>query len=208
MDGVIVDTEVSRAKILSQLLLQHGGVSVVNEIFGSKSYGRTTEAVLRTDFAGQLTRIQIEIILATYQSDFKSNVADYAVPIEPTLAFIRQHNSSQRLAVASMSSAASIKQILDKHGITEKFSHSLSRDDVAKHKPDPEIYLLAAQRLRVGPKTCVVIEDTLIGAQAALAAGMSCYILLNGHNMESEFTKLPIGGFIRTISDYQRIMYN
>jgi beta-phosphoglucomutase-like phosphatase (HAD superfamily) len=57
------------------------------------------------------------------------------------------------------------------------FEHISSGDEVSKGKPDPELFLLAASRLAVDPKDCVVIEDSEYGAQAALSAGMSCLIV-------------------------------
>lgn len=49
-------------------------------------------------------------------------------------------------------------------------------DDVDKKKPDPTIYKVAATRLGVSPAECVVVEDSTIGLQAALGAGMRCII--------------------------------
>lgn len=49
-------------------------------------------------------------------------------------------------------------------------------DDVDKKKPDPKIYNVAAQKLGVPPADCVVVEDSTIGLQAALGAGMRCII--------------------------------
>ncbi|GFR50251.1 hypothetical protein Agub_g12437 [Astrephomene gubernaculifera] len=52
----------------------------------------------------------------------------------------------------------------------------LAGDDVAQKKPDPQIYRVAAERLGVSPGECVVVEDSMIGLQAALGAGMRCII--------------------------------
>ena len=49
----------------------------------------------------------------------------------------------------------------------------LTREDVTKPKPDPEIYLLAAEKLGVEPGECLVIEDSPNGARAGVAAGMN-----------------------------------
>jgi beta-phosphoglucomutase-like phosphatase (HAD superfamily) len=49
-------------------------------------------------------------------------------------------------------------------------------DDVDRKKPDPTIYRVAAERLGVAPAECVVVEDSLIGLQAARGAGMRCII--------------------------------
>ncbi|GLI63176.1 hypothetical protein VaNZ11_005945 [Volvox africanus] len=52
----------------------------------------------------------------------------------------------------------------------------LAGDDVDKKKPDPKIYRVAAERLGLSPSECVVVEDSMIGLQAATGAGMRCII--------------------------------
>ena len=56
--------------------------------------------------------------------------------------------------------------------VTHQVDVVITRDDVSKGKPDPEIYLLLAQKLNVIPSKCLVIEDSPSGVQAALAAKM------------------------------------
>ena len=54
---------------------------------------------------------------------------------------------------------------------------SLAAEDIAKPKPDPEVYLKAAKALGVSPKDCVVIEDSNVGLRAAVAAEISCIVV-------------------------------
>lgn len=79
-----------------------------------------------------------------------------------------------RTALASMSYCEQVSRILRVLGLQDQFQVTLSREDVEHPKPDPEIYLLAARLLDVEPKECLVIEDSLVGVQAAVAAGMKC----------------------------------
>jgi beta-phosphoglucomutase-like phosphatase (HAD superfamily) len=67
--------------------------------------------------------------------------------------------------------ATKVLQILD---IEKQFDFVASRDDVENPKPDPEIYLLVARELGIPPAECLVIEDSLSGVKAALAADMHC----------------------------------
>lgn len=53
------------------------------------------------------------------------------------------------------------------------FDALVTADDVARHKPAPDVFLAAAQRLNVAPERCVAFEDTDIGIEAILSAGMS-----------------------------------
>lgn len=77
-----------------------------------------------------------------------------------------------KTALATMSRCEQANRILDILGLGEAFDFIATRDDVENGKPDPEIYLLAAQELHVPAANCLVIEDSPAGVQAALAAGM------------------------------------
>ncbi|KAE8715795.1 Haloacid dehalogenase-like hydrolase domain-containing protein [Hibiscus syriacus] len=67
-------------------------------------------------------------------------------------------------------------------------SSMLLGDDVKEKKPDPSIYLTAAKRLGVSEKDCMVIEDSVIGLQAATKAGMSCVITYTSSTADQDFT--------------------
>ncbi len=70
---------------------------------------------------------------------------------------------------------------------TARFSILLAGDMVTKKKPDPEIYLTAAERLGVEPAQCVVVEDSDTGYRAVRAAGMHAVITVNGYTRNEPF---------------------
>jgi HAD superfamily hydrolase (TIGR01509 family) len=74
--------------------------------------------------------------------------------------------------VASSSARRLVLATLGRFGLIERFDAIVSGDSVARPKPAPDIFLLAASRLGVGPSECVVLEDSLAGVEAARAAGM------------------------------------
>jgi mannitol-1-/sugar-/sorbitol-6-/2-deoxyglucose-6-phosphatase len=77
-----------------------------------------------------------------------------------------------RVALASNSPAVLCHLALERLDIDSYFDAVISADDVERGKPDPAIYLAAAQRLGVQPGECLAFEDSATGARAALAAGM------------------------------------
>lgn len=88
--------------------------------------------------------------------------------------FVLQHTIPH--AVASSSPLAVIHATLDSQAQwAENFQVRCSADEVAKGKPSPDVYLLAAERLGVDPKACIALEDSPNGARAAVAAGMTCF---------------------------------
>lgn len=74
--------------------------------------------------------------------------------------------------LATMSHTEQARRILSILGLTDSFDVVATRDDVEHGKPDPEIDLLVARELGVGPEDCLVIEDSPAGVTAAVAAGM------------------------------------
>ena len=79
-----------------------------------------------------------------------------------------------RLALASSSSHRLIDAALGRHGLARRFEAICSAEDVGAGKPDPAVFLAAARAMQEPPERCVVLEDSAVGVQAALAAGMAC----------------------------------
>ncbi|MFH1131555.1 MAG: HAD family phosphatase [Pseudomonadota bacterium] len=78
------------------------------------------------------------------------------------------------MAVASGSPQFLIKVALKQLGLEKSIHIFVGSDEVERGKPAPDIFGLAAKRLGVAPKQCIVLEDSAAGIQAALAAGMIC----------------------------------
>jgi beta-phosphoglucomutase len=70
---------------------------------------------------------------------------------------------------------------------TERFFDAIvSMEDTQRGKPDPQVFLVAAERLKVAPQCCVVVEDAVAGVQAARAGGMKCIaVRFVGHHPEA-----------------------
>ena len=74
-------------------------------------------------------------------------------------------------ALATQSHREQAGRVLDVLGLADEFDVVVTRDDVEHGKPDPEMHLLAARELGVGPEECLAIEDSPAGVKAALVAG-------------------------------------
>jgi sugar-phosphatase len=91
--------------------------------------------------------------------------------VKEILDFCKDNNL--RIGLASNSSHNLIEVVLEKVGIKQYFDFISSAEDVEKGKPDPAVYLYAAQNLNVLPSHCIVFEDSVIGVTAAKRAGMT-----------------------------------
>ena len=103
-----------------------------------------------------------------------------AGPIDPmpgAVACVRRLGAVAPLAVASGSPLPLIELAMDRLGVREAFTCLVSSESVPRGKPHPDVFLAAAEALGAKPEGCLVIEDSLAGAQAARAAGMPCFVV-------------------------------
>lgn len=201
-DGVLVLSEKPRFQVVQQSA-SHNGVTITNEAI-KKMVGRTTMSFLN-DILQEREKPLIDKIIEDYEKEYKGNITKYVEPINTTVDFIRNYSGSFNFALASMSSRQVVEELTKHFGIYERFKSIICKEDITHHKPNPEIYLKSAQDLQLDPMECVVIEDTLVGAQSALNATMSCYIVLNGMNSKDEFMDIPVTGFISKKEDLDTI---
>jgi beta-phosphoglucomutase family hydrolase len=93
-------------------------------------------------------------------------------PIEPVVEVARRERGRLPLAVATGAVRPICENILRQIGLPDWFDTIVSSEDVAAHKPAPDIFLEAARRLGIAPRNCRVYEDTDPGIEAARRAGM------------------------------------
>ncbi|KAJ9170379.1 hypothetical protein P3X46_018491 [Hevea brasiliensis] len=98
--------------------------------------------------------------------------------------------AGKKLAVCSAATKSSVILCLENLIGLERFQGLdcfLAGDDVKEKKPDPSIYLTAVKRLGVSKRDCLVVEDSVIGLQAAKSAGMSCVITYTSSTADQDF---------------------
>ena len=78
------------------------------------------------------------------------------------------------MAIGSSGPPLNVELVVDKLEARQVFGALITAKDVTRGKPDPQVFLLAAERLGVSPKNCIVVEDAQAGVAAARAAGMHC----------------------------------
>jgi len=101
-------------------------------------------------------------------------------------------NAGVKTAVASSSSLALIRLVLDKLRIAEFFDALITGEDVANSKPEPDIFLAAAKALGSPPESCAVVEDSANGVLAAKRAGMYCIAYKNPTSGEQDLSPADI----------------
>ena len=94
-------------------------------------------------------------------------------------------------AIGTSTPRANVECVLEITGLAVFFREVASAEDVTRGKPDPEVFLKAAEKLGVAPFACVVIEDARVGIRAAKAAGMKALAVTTTHPAESLAPEMP-----------------
>ncbi|MEO1151912.1 MAG: HAD family phosphatase [Pseudomonadota bacterium] len=125
---------------------------------------------------------------------------------ENCIRTLRDQKPTIPIAVASSSRTPLLTSKLERTGLWDLLApHVYSADLVAEGKPAPDVFLYAAQKLDVAPGTCLVIEDSVQGVKAGLAAGMTVWGFTGGsHCFEGHAERLTDAGAARIIENFGR----
>jgi HAD superfamily hydrolase (TIGR01509 family) len=184
-DGVLIDSEAIAARFLIQeLSARWPGVDVGPVVM--PLLGLRTERVLAetaSTLGRTLTTVEIEEIHRVVQA--AAITAPPVAGIEDALATI-----PLRMACASNSYSGYVSQVLDRTGLARFFLGNVFTADLVSHpKPAPDVYLLASGSLDVLPERCLVVEDSVAGATAAVNAGMTVFGYVGGAHDAPEQTR-------------------
>ncbi len=104
------------------------------------------------------------------------------LPVLPgAVEAVRALHGRWALGLASSSNREIIDLVLDLAGLADRFVVTVSSEEVARGKPEPDVYLEAAGLVGVEPDRCVAVEDSSNGVRAAVAAGMAVIAVPNQH---------------------------
>lgn len=117
------------------------------------------------------------LAVAADQRRFYEELMPELQPIADVVAFARSKADRHPLAVASGGERDIVLRTLRCIGTIDLFPVVVVAADVARGKPAPDMFLLAAEKLGVSPEDCLVFEDAKLGIQAALTAGMGAVLV-------------------------------
>lgn len=172
MDGLMLDTE-RLAKQHWQAAAQARGFELSDDTYLAvvgrpiRDTYRYFRELFGIDFPAE--EIRAERLRLT-----EEHIATKGVPIKPGLIELLQFCKAQKLALAVATSTERnlAEKKLRMAGILEHFSIQVYGDEIERGKPNPDIYLAAAERLGIAPSACIALEDSAAGIQAASSAGM------------------------------------
>lgn len=174
LDGVIVSTD-EQHYLGWQALADKLGIPFSREVNNRfRGVSRMACMDILEEIGGKCYTDQEKLVYATWKNDYYRNLlaeltpADLSMEVKSTLDALR--TKGIKLAIGSSSKNA--KFILERIGLADYFDAISDGTNISRSKPDPEVFLKAAEFLGLKPAECLVVEDATAGVDAAHAGGM------------------------------------
>lgn len=202
-DGVLIDSELlaNRSEVE---FLKTFGIEFALDDYMNRFVGKNTKDVLKgiellhgVKLSENDWKLVDENTFKVFQTELKSTTGIFEL-----LA-----STEKSKCVASSSSIERLDLTLNITGLLDRFSPNIfSAEQVDRGKPAPDLFLFAADRMQVHPNRCVVIEDSLTGVRAGVAAGMTVLGYTGGsHIQPGHDAKLLAEGAIEVFSQMSQI---
>jgi beta-phosphoglucomutase len=185
MDGTLIDNTPFHFISWQALFRKYHKGELSRHTYYAEISGVPIMETLKRIFGADHDEVFLKELLGEKEAFYRQEYSPHLVAIKGLEAFLRElKDHGVKMAMATSATVEDIDFILNKIPIGDNFNQIVNSSIVAKPKPDPQIFLKAAQLLNVPPGRCVVFEDSLAGIAAANAAGMKVVGITTGHQAE------------------------
>jgi len=172
LDGVIVNTVLFHFKSWQKMFKGYG------KDFTFEDYKEKVDGIPRKDgvkaILTDLSEEELKKASDKKQIYFLEYLESDKIPVYDTTVDLIKSFKKDSLKVGVISSSKNCLSILKKVGLADLFDVIITGNDIKKGKPDPEVFFMAADRMKVDHSGCVVFEDAVLGVEGAKRAGMKC----------------------------------
>ena len=173
VDGTLVDTAELHFNAWERLCRELG--RPFSRADFAATFGKRNPEIFLQLFGPVFSAARIDE-LGTRKEDYYKDAARAGVALLPGARrlLLELHAAGFRQAIGSSAPRGNVDLILKLTETEGLFQAISSAEDTTRGKPDPQVFLVAAERLQVAPANCVVFEDAVAGVEAARAGGMKC----------------------------------
>lgn len=184
LDGVLSDTSWIHAKAFRNAVKAVADIDLT-EADEKLLHARSTKSKLQLmEESGWITVEQIGLINTQKQEETAKLVCEFVVPDVQKIGLLKNLKARQiKVVCVSNCIRSTVELILRQMGCLKYFDYIVSNEDVTNPKPDPEGYIKAMQRFYMTEDETLIVEDSDVGWQAALASGATGLRVLNSTNV-------------------------
>ncbi|MCS6863966.1 MAG: HAD family phosphatase [Gemmataceae bacterium] len=187
VDGTLVDTAEHHFRAWERIAAERGYLFTRNDF--AATFGKRNPEIVRQLFNPHATDDECRAWGEQKEKYYRDAIRNSGVALLPGVARLLETLAEWHWpqAVGSSAPRENLDLVLSLTNTRPFFQAIVSGDEVQRGKPDPEVFLKAADRLGVSPSHCIVIEDAPSGVEAAKAGGMACVaVTYVGHHSEEK----------------------
>jgi beta-phosphoglucomutase len=182
MDGTLIDNTPYHFKSWQALFKKYGKGGITKHTYYTEISGVPVLDTIRRLFGEGRDEAGLKELLEEKEEFYRQAYAPFVAPINGLENFLMElKNARIKMAMATSATVQDIDFILNRIPIRADFDEIVNSTMVSKPKPNPQIFLKAAEKLNRLPANCVVFEDSLAGIKAANDAGMKVVAITTGH---------------------------
>ncbi|MEN6497050.1 MAG: HAD family phosphatase [Thermoguttaceae bacterium] len=198
MDGLMFNTEDVYYQVGSELLRRRG--CEFSRELSDAMMGRPPQPSFEVMIQWHSLTDTWRTLAAESEELFISLLDEYLAPMPGLFDLLdRLEAAGIPKAICTSSSRRVMTAVLSRFSMEPRFQFTLTAEDIVHGKPDPEIYLKAAQRLGIKPQEMLVLEDSQAGCRAAAAAGAFAVAVPGAHSAKHDFSVASL--VIRSLGD-------
>jgi beta-phosphoglucomutase len=188
LDGVLCHTDRYHYEAWKEIADELGVFfdEKVNNLLRGVSRMDSLEIILRGYKGPKLTQEEKNTLASRKNDQYRKKLEQMSPADLPSEALVLLDLMDKwKIKKAIGSSSRNAPLILERIGISDRFDAIADGNHITRSKPDPEVFLLAAEYMNEAPKDCLVVEDAEAGAEAAAAGGFDCAGLGDANKVET-----------------------
>ncbi|MEI6046086.1 MAG: HAD family phosphatase [Chloroflexota bacterium] len=201
VDGTLVDTGEMHFASWVQLAKDHGK-PFTRQMF-KDTFGRRNPEIIAEVFGTHYTPEEVSAMGYSKEEYYRASAkhgVDLLPGVRPLLEAL--HEAGFKQAIGSSAPRQNVDLILDLTKAHRYFEAIVTMEDTTRGKPDPQVFLVGAEKLSLAPEKCLVMEDAVAGIEAAHAGGMKAIgISFVGHHPEQTLKEAGAELVVKTLAE-------
>lgn len=202
MDGTLVDTAEHHFHAWVRICKEYGKEFTRADF--TATFGKRNPEIIDYLFDGKIQGPEADKLGHQKEEYYRAESTKTGIELLPgVLNLLKSLNElGAKQAIGSSAPRGNLELILKLTGIGKYMQAMVGMEDTQRGKPDPQVFLIGAEKLKIQPQNSVVVEDAIAGVQAAKAGGMKCIaVSFVGHHSEEKLKSAGADRIVKTLSE-------
>jgi beta-phosphoglucomutase len=202
MDGTLVDTAEHHFHAWVRICREYGKEFTRADF--TATFGKRNPEIIDYLFDGKIQGPEADKLGHQKEEYYRAESTKTGIELLPgVLNLLKRLNElGAKQAIGSSAPRGNLELILKLTGIGKYMQAMVGMEDTQRGKPDPQVFLIGAEKLKIQPQNSVVVEDAIAGVQAAKAGGMKCIaVSFVGHHSEEKLKSAGADRIVKTLSE-------